>query len=188
MVIDNNVVHGLTLTILSIFTQREQHVMYVSTEDNTIKKLSVLPRTMVTCVLEIWKPLADPADKILSMYFLQQMVSCLFLDRDTRNKYLSLSRLLFKLTFEKFTYAFLHLFTQDSLYISTKNEVMRIPSQHCKRHKSKQACVNAMDPYCGWNELKEQCSPPPEKNPLISYWHQNAASCPIFTHPGMVYR
>lgn len=44
--------------------------------------------------------------------------------------------------------------------------------------------MDAMDPYCGWNELKEQCSPAPEKNPLIAYWHQNVNSCPKFTHPG----
>lgn len=49
--------------------------MYVSTEENIIKKISVLPRTMKTCVVEIWKPLSNPSHKILSMHFLKHNVS-----------------------------------------------------------------------------------------------------------------
>jgi len=59
-----------------------------------------------------------------------------------------------------------------------------MPAQHCKRHITKQACMEAMDPYCGWNELKLVCSPPPDKNPLTPYWHQQVIDCPSFTHPG----
>ena len=53
---------------------REMYVLYVSTNENVIKKISVLPRTMKTCVLEIWKPLPDSSNKILSMHFLRQTV------------------------------------------------------------------------------------------------------------------
>lgn len=48
--------------------------MYLSTEENVIKKITILPRTMQTCVLEVWKPLSNPADEILSMQYLKQTV------------------------------------------------------------------------------------------------------------------
>lgn len=77
------------------------------------------------------------------------------------------------------------LYTQESsLYIGTNHEVIRMPAQHCKRHRTKQACLDAMDPYCGWNELKLECSPPPNDDPLTNYWAQLPLDCPSFTHPG----
>lgn len=68
--------------------------------------------------------------------------------------------------------------------MGTEEQLLRIPAQHCDRHKTKQACVNSMDPYCGWNEHKERCMPPPNNDPLSSVWHQDATQCPILTHPG----
>ena len=41
-----------------------------------------------------------------------------------------------------------------------------------------------MDPYCGWQSVLEECSPPPNKNPLVSYWQQSITSCPILNAPG----
>jgi len=73
---------------------------------------------------------------------------------------------------------------QESLYIGMEVGVIRVPTQHCKRHITKQACIEAMDPYCGWNELKLACTPPPDGNPLTPYWHQQVIGCPSFTHPG----
>lgn len=46
----------------------------------------------------------------------------------------------------------------NSIYVATANELIQIPTAHCNRHKSKMSCFNAMDPYCGWNELQETCS------------------------------
>lgn len=71
----------------------------------------------------------------------------------------------------------------DSVYLGTEEQLLRIPAQHCDRHKTKQACINSMDPYCGWNEHKERCMPPPNNDPLSSVWHQDATQCPILTHP-----
>lgn len=50
----------------------------------------------------------------------------------------------------------------------------------------KQACLDAMDPYCGWNELKLECTPPPNDDPLTPYWAQNVPDCPSFSHPGLL--
>lgn len=61
---------------------------------------------------------------------------------------------------------------------------MRVPAQRCSRFKSRQACLNAMDPYCGWNEHKEQCTPAPNRDPLAGYWAQGVTQCPVLTAPG----
>ncbi|XP_039283043.1 semaphorin-5B [Nilaparvata lugens] len=71
----------------------------------------------------------------------------------------------------------------DSIYVGLEDSLLRIPTAHCSRHRTAKACMNSMDPYCGWNELKEQCLPPPNRDPLASYWQQNATQCPVLTHP-----
>lgn len=71
----------------------------------------------------------------------------------------------------------------ESVYVGTQTSVLRISSQHCERHTSQQACLNAMDPYCGWNEVLEKCTSAPNKNTLTKFWLQNASECPILTSP-----
>lgn len=74
---------------------------------------------------------------------------------------------------------------QNALYIGTENEVIRLgASQRCKRFTTKTQCLNSMDPYCGWQSALEECTPPPNKNPLVSYWQQSITSCPILNAPG----
>lgn len=52
-----------------------------------------------------------------------------------------------------------YLKVTESLYLGTDLAVTRIPAQRCSRHVSQSSCFNAMDPYCGWNELVERCTP-----------------------------
>lgn len=62
----------------------------------------------------------------------------------------------------------------------------RIPTVQCHRHRGKQACLNAQEPYCGWDELQMKCAPAPLQSPggyLAQYWHQEATSCPVLTDP-----
>lgn len=74
---------------------------------------------------------------------------------------------------------------QNALYIGTENEVIRLgASQRCKRFTTKTQCLNSMDPYCGWQSVQEECTPPPNKNPLVSYWQQSITSCPILNAAG----
>jgi hypothetical protein len=40
-----------------------------------------------------------------------------------------------------------------------------------------------MDPYCGWNKQKNECTMTPNKNPRAAYWQQNLLSCPVLTDP-----
>ncbi|XP_055305519.1 semaphorin-5A isoform X2 [Sitodiplosis mosellana] len=119
-------------------------VLYISTQDNLIKKLSILPRKRETCVIEIWQPEVEKNSKILTLQYLKQT---------------------------------------ESLYIGTEHSVLRIPSNHCSRHLSRLNCLNAMDPYCGWNDLQQECTPPPDGEPLKRFWFQQANECPLVTAP-----
>ncbi|CAH0562275.1 unnamed protein product [Brassicogethes aeneus] len=71
----------------------------------------------------------------------------------------------------------------NSIYLTTKQGLMQIPAEHCRRHKSKESCMNAMDPYCGWNERNEVCSTPPKDNPHDMIWQQSVTSCPVLDSP-----
>lgn len=73
---------------------------------------------------------------------------------------------------------------QESVYVGTEDSVMRVPAQHCGRLHSRVACQNSMDPYCGWNELKEQCTTAPNHDALSGYWKQSVTQCPVLIDPG----
>lgn len=120
------------------------HILYVASQNNIVKKLSVLPRTKETCVIEVWQVEPNPAIKIRTLQYVK---------------------------------------AANSLYVGTDASVMRISSQHCIRHLSRTSCLNSMDPYCGWNDMREQCTPAPNGNTLAKYWIQNAAECPVTTSP-----
>ena len=53
----------------------------------------------------------------------------------------------------------------------------------CHRFTTKRDCVNAMDPYCGWNKQKNECTMTPNKNPRAAYWQQNMLTCPVLSDP-----
>lgn len=59
-------------------------------------------------------------------------------------------------------------------------------TQRCRRYTTRTQCLNAMDPYCGWQSGSdvEVCAPPPNKNPLATSWQQSITSCPILDAPG----
>lgn len=71
----------------------------------------------------------------------------------------------------------------SSIYLATEENVIRLPVQRCHRFRTKRACLNAMDPYCGWNKQKSECTATPNKNPRAAYWQQNLLSCPILSDP-----
>ncbi|XP_064215610.1 semaphorin-5B [Tribolium castaneum] len=130
----------ITIDVLSTKIHTSVHVIYVSTTTGVIKKISVLPRTQETCVVEIWQTVQNPATPVKSIQFLK---------------------------------------ATKSIYVATEHQVMKIPAEHCSRHTSKTSCLNAMDPYCGWNERYENCSTAPNADPLDKYWKQAVTTCPI---------
>ncbi|KFM68295.1 Semaphorin-5B, partial [Stegodyphus mimosarum] len=64
-----------------------------------------------------------------------------------------------------------------SLYIGTVESVLRIPVHRCNRFHTKSECLNAMDPYCGWNDNQMACTTAPGRNPLRTFWLQEETSC-----------
>lgn len=119
-------------------------IIYVATDRNLVKKLSILPRTRETCVIEIWQPNANSNSTILNIDYLKH---------------------------------------SESLYIGMDTSIVRIPAQHCARHLTKPNCLNAMDPYCGWNDLQQACTPPPDGDPLKRFWMQKTDECPVSSAP-----
>ncbi|XP_035740718.1 semaphorin-5A-like isoform X1 [Vespa mandarinia] len=116
-------------------------VLYVATTERLIKKISVLPRTQETCVVEIWGPLPSIPT---TLQFL----------KDTQ-----------------------------SLYVGMEIGLLRIPAVQCHRHRNRQACLNAQEPYCGWNEHLMKCAQAPKQNHLATHWHQEVTKCPVLTDP-----
>ncbi|XP_037901105.1 semaphorin-5A isoform X2 [Glossina fuscipes] len=77
-----------------------------------------------------------------------------------------------------------YLKVTDSLYVGAEESLIRIPAQHCSRHVSQISCLNAMDPYCGWNVLLERCTPQELSIDLTKYWIQpDLLKCPVLTAP-----
>lgn len=65
------------ITLDSVATKFHQRIqiVYVATENNLVKKLSILARTKETCLIEIWQPEIDSNSKILTMQFLKHTES-----------------------------------------------------------------------------------------------------------------
>ncbi|CAD6215680.1 GSCOCG00000493001-RA-CDS [Cotesia congregata] len=116
-------------------------VLYVATTEGLIKKISVLPRTQETCIVEVWGPFPSPA---MTLQFLKD---------------------------------------SQSLYVGMETGLLRIPAAQCHRHKKEQACLNAQDPYCGWNAHLMKCDQAPTQNYLANHWRQEVTTCPVLTDP-----
>jgi semaphorin 5 len=117
-------------------------ILYVTNDEGLIKKISVLPRTKQSCLIEVMEPESRRDVAIKTMEFVK---------------------------------------ATESLYVGTEESLIKIASQRCHRHLSKESCLNAMDPMCGWNDLQLKCSPPPNGDPLASHWYQNVTVCPILS-------
>lgn len=72
---------------------------------------------------------------------------------------------------------------QGAVYIATTGSIYRIPVQRCHRFTTSMACINAQDPYCGWNQRKKQCIPAPDGNVHDNSWEQNVVHCPVLDYP-----
>ncbi|XP_011301281.1 semaphorin-5A isoform X2 [Fopius arisanus] len=116
-------------------------VLYVATAEGLVKKISVLPRTHETCIVEVWGPLPSPA---MSLQFLKD---------------------------------------SQSLYVGMETGLLRIPASQCHRHKNRGTCLNAQEPYCGWNEYLMKCDVAPMDNHLANHWQQEVTRCPVLTDP-----
>ncbi|XP_064643491.1 semaphorin-5A-like isoform X2 [Lineus longissimus] len=67
---------------------------------------------------------------------------------------------------------------KGSIIISFDDRILKVPVQRCWRYKTKESCTNAMDPYCGWNNFLQACTPPPDGETRAHFWHQEYLTCP----------
>lgn len=65
----------IALDTISTKYHEKVHIIYVSTTDGLVKKLSVLPRTKETCAIELWQPEIGAESRILSMKYLKHTES-----------------------------------------------------------------------------------------------------------------
>ncbi|ESO85358.1 hypothetical protein LOTGIDRAFT_107562, partial [Lottia gigantea] len=72
---------------------------------------------------------------------------------------------------------------KGAVFISTHGKIIKVPVERCHRFTDPDLCVNARDPYCGWNSRINQCAGPPGGNPHVDYWIQHIESCPILNYP-----
>ena len=117
------------------------HVIFVATEEGSIKKLSYNPSTKETCLIEVLWPF--PQYPGTSSPVIRNM------------KLLS------------------HTTSTAALYIATDHAIVRMSVQRCERFRTSRDCLNAMDPYCGWNKQKNECVTAPNNKPNVAYWQQN---------------
>ncbi|XP_071451288.1 semaphorin 5c-like [Hetaerina americana] len=140
----------VAIAALSIPTRLHttNHILFAAAEGGQIIKVSILPRTLKACVVEIWNaplPGSGPPFRVHALRYLPD---------------------------------------SESLYLGTENHgVLRIPAQRCARYSTRQICMDAADPHCGWDEAREACTPAPEGNTQAAHWSQVITTCPIIGHP-----
>ncbi|CAG9828712.1 unnamed protein product [Diabrotica balteata] len=71
----------------------------------------------------------------------------------------------------------------NSVYITSPLGLSQISVGHCRRHSSLEGCKNAMDPYCGWNEMEETCALVPEDSFRSQFGKPEITSCPVLNTP-----
>ncbi|KAI1889054.1 hypothetical protein AGOR_G00175110 [Albula goreensis] len=58
-----------------------------------------------------------------------------------------------------------------------QDQVIKIPLMRCNFHKTRDACVGARDPYCGWDLVLKKCTTL-EESLSMSQWEQSITECP----------
>ncbi|XP_031556501.1 semaphorin-5A-like [Actinia tenebrosa] len=61
------------------------------------------------------------------------------------------------------------------LYVATNNKLVRVKLSRCERHKNKESCIQANDPYCGWSSGRCSSWKNRDRN---SGWEQSLNRCP----------
>ncbi|KAM8871971.1 semaphorin-5B-like [Synchiropus picturatus] len=65
-----------------------------------------------------------------------------------------------------------------SLFVGYDDRLVKIPLERCSSYVSESHCIEARDPYCGW-DLKEKRCTTLEESSNINHWRQNISQCPV---------
>ncbi|XP_054871102.1 semaphorin-5B isoform X1 [Amphiprion ocellaris] len=70
------------------------------------------------------------------------------------------------------------LHSDRSLFVGLNNRVLKIPLERCSTYKTETLCLEARDPYCGWDFRQRRCTTL-EESSNMSQWKQNITLCPL---------
>ncbi|XP_071394939.1 semaphorin-5B isoform X1 [Centroberyx affinis] len=70
------------------------------------------------------------------------------------------------------------LHSDRSLFVGLNNRVLKIPLERCSTYKTEMLCLEARDPYCGWDFRQRRCTTL-EDSSNMSQWRQNITVCPL---------
>ncbi|XP_066542950.1 semaphorin-5B isoform X3 [Hoplias malabaricus] len=65
-----------------------------------------------------------------------------------------------------------------TLFVGLNDRVLKIPLARCSSYKTEQMCLDARDPYCGWDRKQRRCTTI-EDSSNMSQWFQNITACPM---------
>ncbi|XP_071496291.1 semaphorin-5A-like [Diadema antillarum] len=68
---------------------------------------------------------------------------------------------------------------KNALYIGLPEAVVKVNVQRCHQFVTQRECLNARDPYCGWNQLESACTTYPKDPEDLEFWIQEMVGCPI---------
>ncbi|XP_022082642.1 semaphorin-5A-like isoform X3 [Acanthaster planci] len=66
-----------------------------------------------------------------------------------------------------------------ALYVGMSFGVVMVSVQRCHLYTTMKECVDARDPYCGWNPQTNSCTTKPQDNDVLALWIQEITSCPV---------
>nr|XP_023682681.1 semaphorin-5B isoform X1 [Paramormyrops kingsleyae] len=70
------------------------------------------------------------------------------------------------------------LHSDRSLFVGLNNRVLKIPLERCSTYRTERLCLEARDPYCGWDRKQRRCTTI-EDSSNMSQWSQNITECPV---------
>uniref|UniRef100_A0A3Q3VTF2 Semaphorin-5A n=1 Tax=Mola mola TaxID=94237 RepID=A0A3Q3VTF2_MOLML len=65
-----------------------------------------------------------------------------------------------------------------SLFVGFDDRLVKIPLERCSSYPTERHCMQARDPYCGWDHSKNLCSTIEETQDMTQ-WTQNITECPV---------
>uniref|UniRef100_A0A8B9LWG3 Semaphorin-2A n=1 Tax=Astyanax mexicanus TaxID=7994 RepID=A0A8B9LWG3_ASTMX len=65
-----------------------------------------------------------------------------------------------------------------TLFVGLNDRVLKIPLARCSSYQTEQMCLDARDPYCGWDRKQRRCTTI-EDSSNMSQWFQNITACPL---------
>ncbi|XP_034720686.1 semaphorin-5B-like [Etheostoma cragini] len=70
------------------------------------------------------------------------------------------------------------LHSDRSLIVGLDDRLVKIPLERCSSHPTERHCMEARDPYCGWDHKEKRCTTI-EESSNMNQWTQNITECPV---------